>query len=125
MLMIKANDYPSRQKEFLKKFNLCRPVLSAVGDDNRQLIIQVLIQKCSTGGLRVNEIQSNTNISRTAVSHHLKILREAGIINVRKDGTKNFYYLDSESSSLKTVAEFWQESVEMMNCCPLQNKRRI
>lgn len=107
---------------FLQKFNTCRPVLSAIGDENRQLIIRVLIENCGVGGLRVKEIQSNTNISRTAVSHHLKVLKEAGIIGVRQSGTKNFYYLDSASSSLSLVAEFWQEAVELMKHCPMHEK---
>lgn len=75
---------------FLEKFNTCRPVLSALGDENRQLIIRVLIENCGMGGLRVKEIQSSTNISRTAVSHHLKILKDAGIIGYGKPGQKIF-----------------------------------
>lgn len=116
---------PSFEKErttFLQKFNECRPVLSVVGDENRQLVIRVLIENCGIGALRVGEIQSNTNISRTAVSHHLKVLKKAGIINMRKEGTKNFYYLDFAMSSLQLVSEFWQEAINMMGHCPMQQK---
>lgn len=108
-----------RKTSFLQKFNDCRPVLSAIGDVNRQLIIRVLIENYGKGGLRVGEIQKNTNISRTAVSHHLKILKESGIINMRREGTKNYYYLDSTSSSLQLVSDFWQEAVEIMRQCPM------
>lgn len=111
-----------RKIQFLKKYNLCRPVLSAVGDENRQLIIRVLIENCGKGGLRVGDIQKSTNISRTAVSHHLKVLKEANIIDMRRVGTKNYYYLDSTSSSLQLVADFWLEAVQMMKQCP-QNKK--
>lgn len=107
---------------FLEQFNRCRPVLTAVGDENRQLIIRVLIEKCGERGMRVGEIQKNTNISRTAVSHHLKVLKGAGIITLRKSGTMNFYYLDSTSSSLQLVSDFWQEAVKMMKHCPIHNK---
>lgn len=116
---------PSFEKEratFLQKFNECRPALSVVGDENRQLVIRVLIENCGIGALRVGEIQSNTNISRTAVSHHLKVLKKAGIINMRKEGTKNFYYLDFAMSSLQLVSEFWQEAINMMGHCPMQQK---
>ena len=66
----------------------------------------------------MGEIQVRTNISRAAVSHHLKILREAGIITVRQEGTKNYYCLDSTSSSLLAVSELFQYAVEMMKDCP-------
>ena len=78
-----------------------------------------LIENCGKGGLRVGEIQNSTNISRAAVSHHLKILKDAGIIDVRHEGTKNFYYLDSASSSLLTVAELFRYAAELMNHCPV------
>lgn len=72
----------------------CQKVLVAIGDETRQAILLVLMKtKCRTG-LRVGEITKQTYLSRPAVSHHLKILREAGIILMRKEGTKNFYYID-------------------------------
>lgn len=107
---------------FLEQFNRCRPVLIALGDENRQLIIRVLIENGGKGGMRVGEIQKNTNISRTAVSHHLKVLKGAGIITLRKSGTMNFYYLDSTSSSLQLVSDFGQQAVKMMKYCPIHNK---
>ncbi|MDQ7239308.1 metalloregulator ArsR/SmtB family transcription factor [Bacillus pacificus] len=69
-------------------------VLLAIGDETRQAILLVLMEtECQTG-LRVGEITKQTHLSRPAVSHHLRILREAGIILMRKEGTKNFYYID-------------------------------
>lgn len=66
----------------------------------------------------MGEIQENTNISRTAVSHHLKVLKDAGIIDMKKSGTKNYYFLDAKSSSIRLVADFWQTAQEMMTLCP-------
>lgn len=109
-----------RRSIFAEKFTACQKILSAVGDETRQLIIKLLIEHCGEGGLRVGEIQKSTNISRTAVSHHLKILMDAGIIMVRKEGTRNFYYLESHSSSLKLIIEFWAEAQQMMANCPIR-----
>ena len=95
--------------ELAQKFNACRPALCAIGDETRQLILRVLIENCGTGGLRVGEIQNSTNISRAAVSHHMKILKYAGIVNVRREGTKNFYYLDTASSTLFAVSELFHQ----------------
>ena len=110
--------FESKRTLLAQKFNACRPALCAIGDETRQLIIRVFIAHCGADGLRVGEIQARTNISRAAVSHHLKILREAGIIAVRQEGTKNYYYLDSTSSSLLAVSELFQYAVEMMKDCP-------
>ena len=115
---MEKHTFEQRRRSFAEKFEQCQPALSAVGDETRQLIIKTLIENCGTGGIRVGEIQKNTNISRTAVSHHLKVLKEAGIITLRQSGTKNYYYLDPKSSSMKQIAEFWKEAEEMMDLCP-------
>ena len=117
----------SQQKDcFSKNFEICRPLFSALGDENRQLILKLLIERCEEGGLRVGEIQKCTNISRTAVSHHLKVLLTAGLIGCQPQGTMNFYFLDSESATVQTVIRFWKEAEQRMLRCPYRkggNKR--
>lgn len=44
-------------------------------------------------GMNVNEITGKTSLSRPAISHHLKILKDAGLVNIRQEGTANYYYL--------------------------------
>ncbi|WP_160686641.1 metalloregulator ArsR/SmtB family transcription factor [Clostridium sp. C2-6-12] len=79
-----------------EQFKKCTDVLTAIGDETRQHIIVALIDAgCS--GIRVGEIKEKTHLSRPAVSHHLKILKESGIVNVNRIGTKNYYYLDLQS----------------------------
>ncbi|MDQ0273686.1 ArsR/SmtB family transcription factor [Cytobacillus purgationiresistens] len=72
----------------------CQKVLLAIGDETRQSILLVLMGTDCENGLRVGEITQQTHLSRPAVSHHLRVLRDAGIIFMRKEGTKNFYYID-------------------------------
>lgn len=107
-----------RRTQLAQRFDACRPALCAIGDETRQLIIRVFIENCGMGGLRVGEIQNSTNISRAAVSHHLKILKDAGIIAVRQEGTKNYYYVDPAGSSLLAVSELFQYAEEAMKYCP-------
>lgn len=80
-------------------------VLLAIGDETRQAILLVLMGTDCQTGLRVGEITEQTHLSRPAVSHHLKILRDAGVILMRKEGTKNFYYIDvrTKLGALKTL----------------------
>lgn len=51
-------------------------------------------------GIRVGELTQRTNLSRPAVSHHLKVLKEANLIGFDQEGTKNYYYLDVLKSDI-------------------------
>lgn len=91
-------------QEITFKFKECRKAISAMGDETRQLILIALLES-DFNGIRVGEITKKTHLSRPAVSHHLKILKEAEIVNVRREGTKNYYYLDSKESQWETLTE--------------------
>ncbi len=80
-------------------FKNCQKVLVAIGDETRQLIIMSLMDSCCEG-MRVGEIKEKTHLSRPAVSHHLKILKDAEVIDVYKEGTKNFYYLQPKTKMM-------------------------
>jgi ArsR family transcriptional regulator len=83
--------------QLANEFKGCQKLLIALGDETRQHIIISLLE-CDCMGARVGEITKKTNLSRPAVSHHIKILKEAGIVGMRREGTKNYYYLDSEKT---------------------------
>ncbi len=74
------------------KFN---PVLfaKAIADETRQKIMS----ECCCGWLSVSEIVEKMNVSQPTVSHHLAILREAGLVNVREEGKQTFYSLNQEN----------------------------
>lgn len=78
----------------------CGKVLTALGDENRRhMIVEMMrIGRCS--GVRVGEITERTSLSRPAVSHHLQILKDAGIVGMRSEGTMNYYYFDRGMESL-------------------------
>jgi DNA-binding transcriptional ArsR family regulator len=85
------------------------------GDETRQSILLVLLETDCQTGLRVGEITEQTPLSRPAVPHHLKILRDAGVILMRKEGTKNFYYINvrTELDLLKTLVLDFLETIEI------------
>jgi ArsR family transcriptional regulator len=74
------------------KFN---PVLfaKAIADETRQKIMS----ECCCCWLSVSEIVDKMNVSQPTVSHHLAILREAGLVNVREEGKQTFYSLNQEN----------------------------
>jgi ArsR family transcriptional regulator len=70
------------------------PVLfaKALADETRQKIMS----ECCCCWLSVNEIVEKMDVSQPTVSHHLAILRESGLVNVREEGKQTFYSLNQE-----------------------------
>lgn len=91
-------------KEDLGKSN---KILNALCDTHRQNILLVLLENCSNGGIRVDDIAKKVNLSRPAVSHHLKILLDNNIVSIEHVGTKNYYHITGtdEILSLKSLLE--------------------
>lgn len=83
-----------QRKLISEEFKNFQKVFIALGDENRQNIFLVLLENDEVG-MRVPEITKKTHLSRPAVSHHLKILKEAGLINMHRVKTMNFYYVDT------------------------------
>lgn len=59
------------------------------GDSTRVKIINVLLN----GELCVSEIQNKLNVSQSAVSHQLRILKDSKLVKYRKDGKEIYYFL--------------------------------
>ncbi len=80
--------------EIKNDFEKVQPILNVIGDQTRQLVLLVLMETRCTEGMRVGEITAKTHLSRPAVSHQLKILKDIGLVSMREEGTMNFYYID-------------------------------
>jgi DNA-binding transcriptional ArsR family regulator len=71
-----------------------RGVFEALGEPVRRLILELLAAGEQPAGSLVAAVQSRAPISQPAVSQHLKVLREAGLVSVRARGTRRVYALD-------------------------------
>ena len=71
------------------------PVLfaKAIADETRQKIMS----ECCCEWLSVNEIVEKVGFSQPTISHHLAILRDAGLVNIREEGKQTFYTLNQEN----------------------------
>lgn len=101
-----------------KEFEDCRKILTAIGDENRLHLMVEMMQMGSCRGVRVGEITERTHLSRPAVSHHLQILKDVGILRVRKEGTKNYYYFDSDLEAMKRLIHALQSAVDIASTLP-------
>lgn len=110
-------EYTPDESRLKTSFRECIPLFIALGDSTRLTIIQQLYEvedrrsseteqkggrsvseKRRAPGLNVKEITEKTSLSRPAVSHHLKILKDSGLIAVEKRGVCNYYHLTSQSA---------------------------
>ena len=96
--------------------------LGALGDPSRRAIFEHLAARPSA----VNEIAAGMTVGRSAVSQHLRVLKEAGLVSETPDGTRRIYRLDPRgiaavrdwldgqwALSLEAFAEFADEQVDL------------
>lgn len=75
-----------------EQFKICSPIFIALGDLTRQKLCMDLAV-AGKEGLNVAQLAGQSILSRPAVSHHLKVLKDNGIIEPIKKGTQIFYRL--------------------------------
>lgn len=69
-------------------------VFDALGEKKRRQILQVLSAGEQTAGTIVDALQAHGTISQPAVSQHLRVLREAGLVTMHADGSRRVYAID-------------------------------
>lgn len=99
-------------------FASCSKILSAIGNETRQYLILKMMKMGDCRGVRVGAIAEKTNLSRPAISHHLQILKEAGLIKMRREGTKNYYYFDPEMRSLEQLIRTLKMAADISRSMP-------
>jgi DNA-binding transcriptional ArsR family regulator len=84
--------------------------MDALGDPTRRLIFEQL----RNGPRSVGELAAGLPVSRPAVSQHLRVLKEAGLVTERRNGTRRLYRLDPRGlEELRAYFErFWDDALE-------------
>ncbi|MGN1013879.1 MAG: ArsR/SmtB family transcription factor [Butyricicoccus sp.] len=96
----------------------CQKILLALGDETRQHLILEMMRSGQCGGVRVGTLTKKTHLSRPAVSHHIQILKNAGIVKMRKEGTKHYYYFDENTATMNQLLHFIQHAKAIMEQLP-------
>lgn len=104
-------------RELKSEFKACHKLLNAVGDVNRQHLLCVMME-CPLEGTRVVDIADKTNLSRPAVSHHMQILKDAGIVKSRKEGTCIYYYIDPDDNQINCLESLVHDMIKIMKQLP-------
>ena len=84
-------------------------VLDALGDPTRRAVLELL----RDGPRAVVDIASELPVSRPAVSQHLRVLKGAGLVTERTDGTRHLYRVDPDGlTALRRYLEsFWTDAL--------------
>jgi DNA-binding transcriptional ArsR family regulator len=83
--------------------------MNALGDPTRRAIFERLRK----GPRPVGELAADLPVSRPAVSQHLRVLKEAGLVTERRDGTRRIYGLDPDGlAEVRAYFDrFWDQAL--------------
>src|SRR5256885_15734756 len=84
-------------------------VVSALADPTRMSVLE----KLRDGPRSVGEIANDLPVSRPAVSQHLKVLKEAGLVDDRSEGTRRIYHIDPKGLGAMRawLDQFWDSAL--------------
>jgi DNA-binding transcriptional ArsR family regulator len=90
---------------------------AALADDTRREIVKLVARN---GELTSTEISQNFNMSPPAISQHLKILKEANILNMNKDAQKRLYSIngsgiDEMEKWLLDIKGLWNKRLDRLD----------
>ena len=91
-------------------------VLQALADPSRRTVLEILRDHPATAG----ELADALPIARPGVSRHLRVLREAGLVEVRQDAQRRIYSLRPESLApvdewLEGYRALWQQRLDALH----------
>src|SRR5215469_5085516 len=84
--------------------------LQCLSDPTRRRVFE----KLRTGPQSVGVLARGLPVSRPAVSQHLKVLRDAGLVGDRSEGARRVYYIDPEGLGelRRWLDQFWTDALE-------------
>lgn len=100
-----------------------------LGDPVRRRILELLAKDESSSGDVVLVIEREFGITQSAVSQHLRVLRESGFATVRKDGTRRIYAVDvtplrQVDAWLEQFRGFWEGALDALATEVARGKRQ-
>lgn len=90
----------------------CAKILKSLADESRLKIVRLLLN----GEQSVSELVRSLGMAQPQVSHHLAILRGAGLVDTRREGKKIINFIDSE---VKFILEKKEIGLDL-GCCSIQ-----
>lgn len=87
-------------------------LFTVIGDQNRRRILEML---ASSGQLSMSDISDKFSISPPAISQHLKVLRDAKLVQVKKRAQKRIYGLNPKAKNwIKKIMLLWNQRFDKL-----------
>ncbi|MEZ4572785.1 MAG: metalloregulator ArsR/SmtB family transcription factor [Thermomicrobiales bacterium] len=91
-------------------------LFTVLADDTRRQIIELLAEQDRP----VNDLVASFDVSQPAISRHLRVLREAGLVAVRNDGQRRVYRLEASRLAeidawLAPYRHFWADRLDALD----------
>ncbi|MEM7155658.1 MAG: metalloregulator ArsR/SmtB family transcription factor [Myxococcota bacterium] len=100
-----------------------------LGDPVRRRVLEALAERERSAGELVEVVTEEFSISQSAVSQHLRVLRDHGFATVRREGTRRIYAIDSAGvrqvdAWLEQFRGFWENRLEALATEVARGKRK-
>ena len=101
-----------------------------LADPVRRRTLELIAKEERTSGEIVNVIEVEFGITQSAVSQHLRVLRESGFASVRQSGTKRIYSIkraafEDVDSWLDSLKQYWSPRLEALATEVKRGQRRL
>jgi len=108
-------------------YNTCMDMFVALADPTRRNILELL---ASNGELPATAIYERFAVSPQAISQHLKVLREAQLVDMEKRAQKHVYRLNLQTLSqfeqwVQQVQQMWSERFEALDMVLEREKQKL
>lgn len=99
--------------KLLRDSEALAPIFAALGDPTRLKIVALL---CAGGAFSIAQLTANTEITRQAVTKHLQVLAEAGVVHDLKLGRERLWELepakiDAARQALDAIGQQWEAAL--------------
>lgn len=107
---------PKRRSAEARVLSGSAPVFAALGDETR---LQVVSRLCAEGPLSIVRLSSGSGVTRQAVSKHLRVLEDAGLVFSSKEGRESVWTLQPRGLSdakrlLDSISREWDDTLERL-----------
>jgi DNA-binding transcriptional ArsR family regulator len=93
--------------------NASAPLFAALGDRTR---LQLVSRLCTNGPMSITRLTAGSNVTRQAITKHLQVMRQAGLVRSRRHGRENVWQLEPRRLKdarryLDQISEHWDDAL--------------
>lgn len=106
----------ARASSVARKVSEAAPVFAALGDATR---LGIATQLCLAGPRSIIQLTQGTDVTRQAVTKHLRALADAGLVRSRREGRERIWEIDARrlvaaSRYLDQISKQWDDAIERL-----------